>query len=168
MILWQCLSELIKEVPEFANHFELKLIGTISPEILEMVHAYNLDDYLNLIGYVTHQEALRHQRKSQVLLLIEINSLDTMSIIPGKLFEYMITGRPIIAIGPRGSDFADIIKDTNTGVFFDYDEKDRLKTVILDYFNKFLERKLEVFPVGLQQYSRRNLTERLAGLILNS
>lgn len=168
MILWQCLSELIKEVPEFANHFELKLIGTISPEILEMVHAYNLDDYLNLIGYVTHQEALRHQRKSQVLLLIEINSLDTMSIIPGKLFEYMITGRPIIAIGPRGSDFADIIKDTNTGVFFDYDEKDRLKIVILDYFNKFLERKLEVFPVGLQQYSRRNLTKRLAGLILNS
>jgi hypothetical protein len=42
-------------------------------------------------------------------LLIEINSKETQSIIPGKLFEYMVSGRPIIAIGPNDSDFADII-----------------------------------------------------------
>jgi hypothetical protein len=49
-------------------------------------------------------------------LLIEINSKETQSIIPGKLFEYMVSGRPII-IGPNDSDFADIISETNTGVF---------------------------------------------------
>src|SRR4051812_44211831 len=99
-----------------------------------MIHDYNLDDYLNVIGYVSHDEAILHQKKSQVLLLIEINSFETISIIPGKLFEYMVSGRPIIAIGPRSSDFAEIIKETNTGVFFDYEEKDQLKQAILDYF----------------------------------
>jgi glycosyltransferase involved in cell wall biosynthesis len=165
MILWQSLSELVRENAEFAKYFELKLIGTISFEIMEMIHAYNLDDYVNLIGYVSHQEAITHQKKSQVLLLVEINSMQTISIIPGKLFEYMVSERPIIAIGPRGSEFADIISETNTGAFFDYEEKDKLKNTILDYFKAFSEGNLRSNPVGLEQYSRRSLTRKLSELI---
>ena len=77
----------------------------------------------------------------------------------------MVSERPIIAIGPKGSDFAEIITETNTGVFFTYDEKDRLKNLILSYFDLYLTQKLTVSPVGLQQYSRKNLTEKLAKLI---
>jgi hypothetical protein len=98
-------------------------------------------------------------------LLIEINSEDTKSIIPGKLFEYMVSERPIIGIGPKGSDFAEIITDTNTGIFVDYSEKDKLKSVISTYFNQFLEGNLKSHAVGLQKYSRRNLTEKLANLL---
>ena len=165
IILWQVLSELVKEVSDFSNHFQLKLIGTVSQEILDTLQRYNLNEFINYLGYVSHQEAIAHQRKSQVLLLIEINSKETMSIIPGKLFEYMVSERPILAIGPRGSDFAEIITTTNTGVFFDYGEKDKLKSVILNYYNQFLEGKLKSNAVGLQQYSRKNLTEKLAKLI---
>ncbi len=165
IILWQVLSELVHEVSDFSNHFQLKLIGTVSQEILDALQSYNLNEFLNYLGYVSHQEAIAHQRKSQVLLLIEINSKDTMSIIPGKLFEYIVSERPILAIGPRGSDFAEIITTTNTGVFFDYGEKDKLKSVILNYYNQFLEGKLKSNAVGLQQYSRKNLTEKLAKLI---
>ena len=167
IILWQSLSDLVKEVPGFADHLELKLIGTISKDILDTIHSYNLSDYLNYLGYVSHQEALIHQRKSQVLLLIEINSRNTISIIPGKLFEYMVSQRPIIAIGPRSSDFAQIIKETNTGDFFDYSEKEALKESIKSYYEKFLEGNLSVHAVGVEQYSRKKLTERLAELILN-
>jgi glycosyltransferase involved in cell wall biosynthesis len=166
IILWECLSDLVKEVPGFADHLEIKLIGTISKDILDTIHNYNLSDYLNYLGYVSHQEALIHQRKSQVLLLIEINSRNTISIIPGKLFEYMVSQRPIIAIGPRSSDFAQIIKETNTGVFFDYSEKEALKESIKSYYEKFLEGNLSVHAVGVEQYSRKKLTERLAQLIL--
>lgn len=167
IILWQSLSDLVKEVPGFADHLELKLIGTISKDILDTIHSYNLSDYLNYLGYVSHQEALIHQRKSHVLLLIEINSRNTISIIPGKLFEYMVSQRPIIAIGPRSSDFAQIIKETNTGLFFDYSEKEALKDAIKSYYDKFLEGNLSVHAVGVEQYSRKKLTERLAELILN-
>lgn len=163
--LWECLVELVHEIPDFKSHLEIKLIGAVSQEVLDSIQDFNLNSYLNLLGYVSHHEAIAHQKKSQVLLLIEINSEDTKSIIPGKLFEYMVSNRPIIAIGPQGSDFADIIKETNTGVFFDYSEKAKLKSVILDFYNQFLEGKLQANGVGLQQYSRKNLTKQLAQLI---
>jgi glycosyltransferase involved in cell wall biosynthesis len=164
-ILWESLVELINELPDFKTHLEIKLIGAVSQEVLETITQFELKSYLNNLGYVSHSEAIAHQRKSQVLLLIEINSDDTKSIIPGKLFEYMVSGRPIVAIGPNGSDFAKIITNTNTGVFFDYSEKTKLKSVLLGFYNQFLEGKLQSNGVGLQQYSRKSLTEKLAQLL---
>jgi galactitol-specific phosphotransferase system IIB component len=164
-ILWESLVELCAEVPEFKSHLEIKLMGAVSQEVLETISQFGLTSYLNNLGYVSHSEAVEHQRKSQVLLLIEINSEDTKSIIPGKLFEYMVSERPIVAIGPKDSDFAEIITNTNTGVFFDYSEKARLKQTIFDYYHQFLEGKLQSNGVGLQHYSRRNLTKQLVELI---
>ena len=165
LILWESLVELIHEIPDFKSHLEVKLIGAVSQEVLETITQFGLNSYLNNLGYVSHAEAIAHQRRSQVLLLIEIDSEDTKSIIPGKLFEYMVSNRPIIAIGPNGSDFAEIITETNTGVFFDYSEKMKLKSVILDFYNQFLEGKLQANGVGLQRYSRKNLTKELVQLI---
>jgi len=164
-VLWEVLQELVSENKAFSANFQLKLIGKISQEILESISNYQLEAFCNNLGYVSHSEAIAHQRKSQVLLLIEINSEDTKSIIPGKLFEYMVSERPIVAIGPNDSDFAEIITSTNTGVFFTYSEKERLKKTILSYFELFLENKLLVHPIGLQHYSRKSLTEKLANLI---
>ncbi|MFM9988294.1 glycosyltransferase family 4 protein [Flavobacterium sp.] len=165
MILWESLSELVAENENFANLFQLKLIGKVSQEILDTIHAFNLNSYINNLGYVSHKEAVEHQKKSQILLLIEIDSPETKSIIPGKLFEYMVSERPVIAIGPKGSDFAEIITNTNTGVFFTYDEKEKLKKLILSYFELYLIKKLIVSPVGLQEYSRKNLTKNLAEIL---
>ena len=164
-ILWQSLSELVAENITFASDLEIKLLGAVSQEVLTTISKYQLNKYLNNLGYVSHKEAVEHQRKSQVLLLIEIDSEETKSIIPGKLFEYMVSERPIIAIGPKDSDFAEIIKNTNTGVFFTYNDKDQLKSLILDYYNLFLEQNLKVFPIGLQQYSRINLTKQFSELV---
>ena len=165
-LLWETLVELIHEIPDFRNHLQLKFIGAVSQEILDTVTQFKLNTYLVNLGYVSHNEAIEHQKKSQVLLLIEIDSKDTKSIIPGKLFEYMISGRPIIAIGPKGSDFAEIITKTNTGEFFEYSEKMKLKSVLLDYYNRFLEGNLQSNPVGLEQYSRKNLTQKWVELII--
>ena len=93
--------------------------------------------------------------------IIEIDSEETRGIIPGKIFEYMVSDRPIIAIGPMGSDFEEILKTTNTGTFFTYDEKNRLKETILAHYLLFKEQNLKVYPVGLQKYSRKNLTKQL-------
>lgn len=165
IILWESILELLHEIPDFKSHLELKLIGAVSQEVLDTITQFNLDSYLNNLGYVSHSEAVTHQRNSQVLLLIEINSEETKSIIPGKLFEYMVSNRPIIAIGPKNSDFAEIITETNTGLFFEYTEKEKLKNTILSYYNQFLEGKLQCYGVGLQKYSRKNLTKELVQLI---
>lgn len=164
-ILWKCLKEIIKENPDFKKDFELKLIGAVSQEVLDALAEFRLNSYVNNLGYVSHKTAVEHQKKSQVLLLVEINSEDTKSIIPGKLFEYMASERPILAIGPEGSDFASIIKETNTGAFFHYDEFDALKERILAYYAAYKEDNLKTYAVSLQQYSRKSLTEKLSKII---
>ena len=80
----------------------------------------------------------------------------------------MVSNRPIIAIGPNGSDFAEIITNTNTGVFFDYSEKVKLKKLILDFYNQYLEGKLQSHGIGLQKYSRKYLTEQLVQLLTSN
>ena len=161
-VLWESLSELIDENVDFAIYFKLKLIGAVSKEVLQSISENKLDNFVQNLGYVSHEEALIHQRSSQVLLLIEIDSEATKCIIPGKLFEYLVSERPILAIGPKNSDFENIIKQTNTGVFYQYNEKNELKSQILSYFNQYLNNSLKVNAVGLQKYSRKNLTEQLA------
>lgn len=164
-ILWKALKELIKEEPGFKDNFELKLAGAISPIILANIDEFGLTPYLNNKGYLSHKEAVAEQRSAQVLLLIEIDSEETNGIIPGKIFEYMVSGRPVIGIGPDMSDFAEIIAETNTGVFINYDEKDKLKDTILEYYKHYLNGNLKSNAIGLQKYSRKNLTSQLAQIL---
>lgn len=164
-ILWQVLRELVEENLDFATDFQLKLIGATSQEVLSSINEFGLNEYVNNLGYVSHQEAVEHQRKSQVLLLIEIDSDETKSIIPGKVFEYIVSERPIVAIGPKDSDFAEIITGTNTGNFFTYDEKENLKATLQKHYMAYRRKELKAFGVGLQQYARKNLTEKLSKLL---
>lgn len=164
-ILWEALAELTSENEAFKAAFELKLIGAVSQEVLNSIAAHNLNGYVNSLGYVPHEEAVIQQRKSQVLLLVEIDREETKCIIPGKLFEYMVSERPIVAIGPGGADFAEIIRTTNTGVFVTYTEKERLKQTLLGYFEQYRNSSLKSHPIGLQQFSRKNLTGQLAELL---
>jgi glycosyltransferase involved in cell wall biosynthesis len=168
IILWKALQELIAENRVFKEQFQLKLIGAVSAEVEESIAKFGLSNHVNNLGYLSHDDAIVAQCSSQVLLLIEIDSEETKCIIPGKLFEYMVSERPIIAIGPAKADFAQIIKETNTGTFFTYDELESLKAQIQFCFEQYQQNNLKVFPVGLQQYSRKALTEKLAKLLLTT
>ncbi|PIV94907.1 MAG: glycosyl transferase family 1, partial [Flavobacteriaceae bacterium CG17_big_fil_post_rev_8_21_14_2_50_33_15] len=103
-VLWQVLSDLIHEDQEFSNDFQLNFIGLLSDDVLQSIKKYHLSNYVNNIGYVSHKQVISYQKKSQVLLLVEVDSEATKCIIPGKLFEYMVSNRPILALGPKASD----------------------------------------------------------------
>jgi hypothetical protein len=165
LALWEVLSELVTENPSFAEVFELNLVGTVSEDVVESIHQNNLKEFTNVIGYVTHQEAISYQNKSQVLLLIEIDSEDTKCIIPGKLFEYLASQRPIIALGPKGSDVEGIINETSSGRYFSYDEKADLKTEMARLFKRHQEGNLKSETGRIDKYTRRELTKSLAELI---
>ncbi|NRD22470.1 glycosyltransferase [Winogradskyella litoriviva] len=165
MVLWEVLSELIKENDAFSKAFKLQLIGVVSDDVIESIHQNGLEKNLNVVGYVSHDIAIKFQMKSQLLLLIEINSEDTKAIIPGKVFEYLISETPILAIGPRDADVEQIIKSTNTGTYFNYQQKVELKLQILNYFEAFQNNSLKVNAIGLQPYSRRALTKKLSEII---
>ena len=164
-ILWRVLSELVRDNESFSKDFQLNFIGSISEKVLKSIKKYNLSNYIHEVGYVSHQEAIIYQKKSQLLLLIEIDSEDTKCIIPGKLFEYMISNRPIVAMGPKGSDVEKIIKETNTGDYFNYSDYESLKRIILEHYKAFQNKTLQSHPIGLQKYHRKALTKSLANLL---
>ncbi|WP_104733877.1 glycosyltransferase family 4 protein [Hanstruepera ponticola] len=164
-ILWQVLNDLILNQPGFAHDFKLKLVGYVSEEVLKEIDSNGLIDYLENIGYVSHKQAVENQRNAQLLLLIEIDSPETVSIIPGKIFEYMVSGRPIVAIGPKGSDVERILQETNTGTYFYYDSYNDLKRIILKHYLNYKKGNLQVQGVGLQKFSRKQLTKALAELL---
>ena len=160
--LWKVLSDLAREDSVFRTDLRLEFIGVVSQDVLDTIYRYELAPYLKLKGYVSHAEALRRQQRAQVLLLVEIDSEETKGIIPGKLFEYMAAKRPILAVGPKGWDASDIIRDTETGAAFDYGSRTDLKDIILEYYAAYKSGSLKVASKDTAQYSRRALTKKLA------
>ncbi|WP_037321412.1 glycosyltransferase family 4 protein [Salegentibacter sp. Hel_I_6] len=165
--LWKAIAELTKENISFAEDLELKLAGTVSEEVINSIKLAGLGEKLQLLGYVSHKEAITLQQESRLLLLIEINSEETRGIIPGKLFEYLRAKRPILAIGPKKWDVQKILEETGAGEYFQYSEKDKLKSLILSHYEKYKNGDANIVKGDIQQYHRKNLTRKLASLIKN-
>ncbi|MFT5848137.1 MAG: glycosyltransferase involved in cell wall biosynthesis [Psychroserpens sp.] len=163
--LWEALKELIDENDDFRSTFQLKLIGVVSDDVLQTLKDYKLESYINNLGYLSHKDAIKEQMSSRVLLMVEIDSEDSKIIIPGKLFEYMASSNPIIALGPTGSDVETILKSTNTGHYFYYNDKEQIKSQILSYFEAYKTNTLAVNAVGLEQYSRKSLSQKLSEVL---
>lgn len=166
--LWQALSELISENNKFRDVFKLDLYGIVSEEVLETLENFSLSHFISNHGYVSHSEALIAQRRARVLLLIEIDSDDTKAIIPGKLFEYMVSETPILAIGPNESDVETILYNSSAGNYYSYNQKDLIKTQLMIHFKSYLSGTLVSNSTNIEQYSRKELTKKLANLILKS
>jgi len=163
--LWKILSELIHENNNFASDLQLQLAGVVSDEVVKSIRSYGLSDYLINIGYISHNQSLDVNKKSQVLLVLEIDSIETRAIIPGKIFEYLAAQRPILALGPKESDIEFIINQTGTGAFFDYNKEAEIKETLLSWYQKYKDDKLVLAATDINQYSRKNLTKKLAEVL---
>ncbi|MCP4976941.1 MAG: glycosyltransferase family 4 protein [Maribacter sp.] len=164
-VLWDVLAQIVQENEAFRQSFKLRLAGVVSEDVLQSMYSSGLKDYIELIGYISHSEAIILQQNSQVLLLVEIDSLETVGILPGKLYEYISARRPILAIGPNNWDAAQVIADTQSGSTFDYQSDIALKNVILEWFAAYEKGNLISNSVGIKKYSRRELTKELSKLI---
>ncbi|MFK7810987.1 MAG: glycosyltransferase family 4 protein [Maribacter sp.] len=163
--LWKVLAELITENESFKKAIQLQFLGVLSDDVLQTLKKSGLSDYVDVIGYVSHEEAIQYQQKSQVLLLAEIDSEETKGIIPGKLFEYMAAERPILGVGPIGWEVAEMVAETKTGAIFEYTAHFQLKNVLLNWFEQYQKNQLRVSSTNTNQYSRRELTRKLAEYI---
>ena len=106
------------------------------------------------------------QRHSQLLLLLEINHPKTEGIIPGKLFEYMASQRPILALGYKHWDVKDIIAQTQTGITLSLTDTRGIKQALTHYYALYKTQQLHTHPTSLEAYHRKNLTKKLSELIL--
>lgn len=164
-ILWKVLSEISEEIPSFKSDLKLVFAGVVSDEVISVISSYGLGDNVKLMGYVSHDDAIQLQYNAQLLLLVEIDRIETRAIIPAKLFEYLKAKRPILALGPKGSDISGLISETESGSFYTYQEESELKKQIIAYYTKYKEGKLSVSTSKIDAYSRKELTAKMAKLV---
>ncbi|MGB0891150.1 MAG: glycosyltransferase family 4 protein [Flavobacteriaceae bacterium] len=163
-ILWEVLLELIDENKEFKNDIEVKLIGKIAEEVETSLDRLP-KEIINRVGYVSHEKVKNYQQKSQVLLLAVNKVPSAKGIITGKIFEYLQAKRPILAIGPKDGDLAEILSETNSGIIVDFKDKNQLKQEIIKLYSKFKNGNLKVNSKNIEQYHRKELTKKLSEVI---
>ena len=163
--LWKVLSQLAAENTVFRSDLQLEFMGVVCKDVMDSLYRFELGPYIKMRGYGSHAEAQRRQQRSQLLLLVEIDSEETKGIIPGKLFEYMAAKRPILAVGPKNWEAGEIICDTQTGKVFDYTVHSDLKNTILEWYAAYRKENLVSKSENIEKYSRRALTEKLAKLL---
>ena len=166
-VLWEALSGLCIELPNFRDDLEIKLAGNIDQSVLDDLERLGLTSQLNRIEYVPHDQVGILLKQSAVLLLAINNSPNAKGILTGKFFEYLAASRPILAVGPADGDLAQILNDSGAGAISGYDDLEGIKQTIRSMYNKFINKELIVNPTGIGKYSRKSLTAELA-IILNN
>ena len=163
--VWEALSEICSEYPEFKTDMQIQLVGKVDFSVLEDINSFGLSENLLKIDYLSHTEAIEKQQTSQVLLLLINNSGNAKGILTGKFYEYLAAQRPILAIGPTDGDVAAVLSETGAGKIIDFEDEINTKQAVLEYYKRFKSGSLNVKTESVERFSRRSLTGELAKLL---
>jgi len=164
-LFFKVLQELCSQNEDFKNDLKLNFIGDISDDVRVEVLKNNLEKNTSFKGYVDHEKAIEFQNKAQVLLLLIPNIEKSKGILTGKLFEYLIAKRPILAIGPEDGDLSEILKETDSGILIDFSNREQLSSEILKFYHQYKKGNLKVNSKNIGKYHRKELTKKLAFII---
>ena len=164
--LWQALRELKEEIEGFGKSLKSRLVGQVDQSVVQNLDTCGLTENTELITHVPHDEVKRIQDTTQILLLLVNNAPNAKGILTGKLYEYLASGRPILAIGPEDGDAARLLKETQAGFIVDFEDKDKMKKVIRALYQKYLEGGLPPNETKeIERYSRKALAGEYAALL---
>lgn len=163
--LWQALNDLVETNSDFAGNFILKFAGRIDDKILSSLENSALKSHISNLGYLSHDRAVEEMDKSSLLIITNFPNDASKGIIPGKIFEYLATGKQIISFGPREADVSTILNETKAGKHFSYHDAETVKAFILKEFKLWKNGELTKNSQDIAQFSRRNLTKQLAGIL---
>ena len=163
LALWKVLGEMPSA---FREKLRIRLVGTVDREVLEAISAQGLGENVVALGYMDHAGAVREQRAATVLLLPLRNDPQYRPILPGKLFEYLASRRPILGIGQTDGAMARVLEDSIAGTTVDWDDENALKQFLEGAWKAF-QTLGEVPPTNgnIEKYTRENLAAELARLL---
>lgn len=146
-----------------ANGLKVFIVGTLAETEIILLDKYKIRDLVDYVGFVSYEESLRYMLKADILLLL--SNKNDKSWIPSKLFSYLLTNKPILAVAPEG-DVSDILRKTRTGISVLPNNIIEIKAVIKDMLNKFQNGRLSINPDWneIQKYDLRVLTQNLANV----
>ncbi|MFL2620506.1 MAG: glycosyl transferase family 1 [Flavobacteriaceae bacterium] len=163
--LWDIIDEICINNEEFRSNLQINFIGNTSEKIIKYLSNKTFKSCVKFFDYVDYKRAIEFMCSSQILLMVEVNDNDSSYAIPGKLFDYLNSKRPIIAIGPDRSEVNQILYDTNAGKFFNYNESINLKLHIENLYNQYEMGSISYDAKNISIYRRKNLTEELSKII---
>ena len=163
-VLWDVLAEKCSNDENFRKLMKIRLVGKTDEQILKSIEDAGLNGNLEDMGYQPHGVAVEQQRKASLLILPLRKEPEYKAVLPGKLFEYLASWRPVLGIGQTDGAMSMILNNTKTGVVLNWDDKKSIEKYIDICWKDHLEGKLSVEDADISQFTRRNLTRRMAQL----
>ncbi|UPL50512.1 glycosyltransferase family 4 protein [Hymenobacter sublimis] len=144
----------------------LRFVGKVSDGLRQQVVAAGLREQTEFIPFVPHDESVGYLLRSTVLLMAIPDVANNRGILPGKVFEYLAARKPILCVGPSGSDADTLLQECGAGPALPYTDYAamlaRLETLVAQWQRN---PNLDLAGTGYTRYSRRALTEQLAKVI---
>ncbi len=164
-IVWQALEELCEEHANFQKDLQIEIAGNIESSILQNLKKSPLSQNLLYRGLISHSESQELIAKADLLFLSNFDREESKGIIPGKLFEYLSSGNPILSLGPEAADVSTILDSTEAGKHFLYTEVEEVKAYILQIYQNWKNEKKSVNSKSIEKYSRENQAKKILPLI---
>jgi len=162
-ILFEACNELIEEGMIRKYQIEINFYGDNKKQLENIIRPknYNRFNIIKINGFVPRKESLDIQRKSDLLLFLEWNDPSAKGVLTGKLFEYLVSGKPILAVGITNQNVAGkIIEKTKTGKLFV--DKDALKQELINIFTK---RLIDFYNPDIKEIKRYSRDKQVLKLI---
>ena len=149
------VKQLAAEHADFNSFVQIDFVGDVHPLFKDYVGSTPAISRLTTFtAPVPHNELLAMYGQSSVLLIILTGYKDAAGYMPGKLFEYLATGLPVLGTGPEQGDAANLLKENGIGRMIDEHKTEEIKRQLLSLFEDWMAEK----PFN----SRRSATRSVA------
>lgn len=160
------LKSLVLAKPELRQVVQLDFIGEVHPDFMKFVNEDNeLRSFTNFIPPVPHKKLIDFYNESSLLLLVLTGYRDAEGYMPGKLFEYIATGLPVLGVGPEGGDAAQLLKKSRAGRMIDGSNSNEIKAFVYQKYFEWQSSTLSTKVEKTSGFSRREITGKLVELI---
>ncbi|HMG92599.1 MAG TPA: glycosyltransferase, partial [Chryseolinea sp.] len=151
---------------EFAKNVAVDFVGEVHPQFRAFVDASPLmSAFTTFTPAVPHSELIQMYGRSSLLLIVLTGYKDAEGYMPGKLFEYLATGLPVIGTGPENGDAAAVLNETGAGIMLDGNNREKLKATLLTFYQKWRSGALDATSKADLKYSRKEIAKRLTELL---
>lgn len=159
------LGNLLKERPEMASSLRVEFVGNVNTAFKNWVAADpTLSQITGFVSYVPHSELPALFAQTDLQLLVLARTVLAPGNLPGKFFEYLASGKPILAMGPTVGDAASILRETDAGQVFEHENLEGVKQFLLDQFQFWMRGEVKKTK-GSLRFSREQLTGQLIELL---
>jgi glycosyltransferase involved in cell wall biosynthesis len=117
--LWSALRDMSAEL---RGLLRVELVGNVDASVLESAIRCGIEECIDVLPYVDHREAVRLMRTSHALLLVINRVPQAASIVTGKIFEYVASGRPVLGVGIPDGDAGKILSEARAGEMIDHQD----------------------------------------------